>query len=899
MKVSMPQGSTHGWGIAGTHLAEEIAKLPPVDGVTLHCITGHDFEPFDKSAWDNVNIGYCFFEHDLLARPFMTRAEQSWNHIVAGSSWCEQQLRKGGMERTSTILQGIDHSRFLPQPPRLDDGRFIVFSGGKFEFRKGQDIVIAAMRIFMERHNDAWLSCSWYNQWPSSIKTMQQTNLIDFKWREVECHDLLLDTLLRNGLDTSRILLHPPFKNPRMPLIYTESDIGIFPNRCEGGNNMVMCEYMACGRTVIASDCTGHADVITDGNALRLRSYRPVMAKIDHFDTGNWLEASPDELLDHLETAYHERQLLKSKGTAAAQDMVRLSWKGAAAKFHSLAVRLAIPRLKNSDSRVGVIKNAEVQFHQGRYTEAEQGYREALSAFPFSAPLHNSLATVLDRMGRYTEAIAHYTKALTLQPGNRDFMMNLANTFARAGFIDEAITELSSVVTLHTECLEAWQSLAHCFKQKGNQEDALRCLEQVARLSPPENSEHLLELAEAYEKLRRFADTLACLDSALSYEPDSVSILNSRGLVLHELGRLEEAEASYDKALSFEPRNAVLCNNLGNIFKSRTMIQEAITCYDRALAAEPDNATIIFNRSLAYLMLGAFQRGWPGYERRFDMIPPVTLPHLDIPLWDGTPLNGRRLLIQAEQVYGDTFMFVRFAHMATRYGGPVIFECQDTSVQNALCHLEREMEALIVRGEPLPAIDLRIPLLSLPGLFGITLDSIPYSRGYLKADPVRIEKWKRLIPKSSKELSVGLVWGGRKAPLNADRSMPLSALEAVLKIPGIRFFSLQLGEDAQQICEYASISELGGQLQDFGETAAAMTCLDLVITIDTAVAHLAGAMGVPVWIMLKFSPDWRWLLGRNDSPWYASARLYRQDSPGDWMPVTQAIAGELKKIVAR
>lgn len=896
MKVAMPKGSAHGWGVAGSYLAEEIARLPHVEGVTLHCIEGHNFKPLYAGEWDRINIGYCFFEHPQRAYPHIAEAAATWDHIVAGSSWCEEHLRRGGMERTSTILQGIDPLRFNFQPPRGDDGRFIVFSGGKFEYRKGQDIVIAAMKVFMERHRDVWLSCAWHNPWPQTMKGMQRSRLIAFDWTDVSCAELLHDTVVRNGLDPARVLLHPCFDNSRMPLIYGESDIGIFPNRCEGGNNMVMCEYMACGRTVIASSRTGHADVLNEENAFCLRSYQSIPVFEDGVETAVWPEPSVEELLEKLEAAYHDRRLLQVKGKTASQDMTRLSWRNAARQFHEIAVRLARGNADGVAFSLGEISEVEALFHSGKYSEAEQIYRAALAAFPLNASLHNCLATVLDQQGRYGEAIAHYSKAAALQPESHSILVNLANTLVRSGRIDDALAELEAVVAQDADCLKAWQSLAHCHRGKGNWADVARCLEQVVRIEP-ETARHRSDLAAAYEQLRRFDDACACLDAALTVEPASVEYLNARGLVLHELGRLDESEASYRAALRIEPHNGIVCNNMGNLFKSRAMLNESLVWYERALEFEPDNATIVFNRSLACLTLGKFREGWPGYERRFDMIPPVVLPRSDLPLWNGEPLNGRRLLVQAEQVYGDTFMFARFARLAARCGGPVVFECQDNSVRNALWSLGQELESLTVRGETPLMLDLRIPLLSLPRLFDVTLDTIPDNRGYLRAHPALIDKWKLLLPQASGSLSVGLVWGGRKAPLNADRSMRLKFLEPLFSLPGVRCFSLQLGEDLDQLAPYRDcVTDLSPQLTDFAETMAALAGLDLIITIDTAIAHLAGAMGKPVWVMLKSSPDWRWLLERSDSPWYAAARLYRQQTPGDWEGVVSAIAADLKKI---
>jgi glycosyltransferase involved in cell wall biosynthesis len=342
MKVSMPAGRAHGWGIAGENLTREISRLPFLDGVTLHCISGHDLRPMDPDKWNRINIGYCFFENDIETLRHTRRAAREWDFIVAGSTWCEHQLRIGGISQTATILQGIDPANFFPVPYRQDDGRFIVFSGGKFEYRKGQDLVIAAMRVFMQRHQDAYLACSWINQWPFSVATMAQSPHIKFYPSNEDCLAILQRTLNENGIPPERVYLAPLMDNTLIRQIYQQTDIGIFPNRCEGGNNMVMCEYMACGRTVIASDATGHADVITERNAFPLTNYAPlVTTDAAGRPSGVWHEASLEELIEQLEFAYRNRDICRQKSTVAAEDMRRLAWDKAAREFHAIGARLA------------------------------------------------------------------------------------------------------------------------------------------------------------------------------------------------------------------------------------------------------------------------------------------------------------------------------------------------------------------------------------------------------------------------------------------------------------------------------------------------------------------------------------------------------------------------------
>jgi glycosyltransferase involved in cell wall biosynthesis len=302
----------------------------------------------DHSEWNRINIGYCFFENDVEALRYTHRAAREWDFIVAGSSWCEHQLRIGGVRQTATILQGIDPANFHPLPPREDDGRFIVFSGGKFEFRKGQDLVIAAMRVFMQRHKDAYLVCSWNNHWPFSVATMVSSAHISFQPSNEECLALLRRTLHGNGIPLERVYLAPLIDNSRIRQIYIQTDIGIFPNRCEGGNNMVMCEYMACGRTVIASDTTGHADIVTSRNAFPLTDYTPTVVNDSKGGPcAVWHEPRVEELIEHLEFAYANRQISTDKAAVAAEDMKRLRWDGAARQFHYIGSKLAAQTLFN------------------------------------------------------------------------------------------------------------------------------------------------------------------------------------------------------------------------------------------------------------------------------------------------------------------------------------------------------------------------------------------------------------------------------------------------------------------------------------------------------------------------------------------------------------------------
>jgi glycosyltransferase involved in cell wall biosynthesis len=341
MNVSMPSGSMHGWGVAGTYLEREIAKLPPVPGVTLHCMTC-TLAPLNPEVWDTLNIGYCFFEDCIEILNFTRNAARQWDFIVAGSKWCEYHLRIGGVTNTCTILQGIDPAYFYPAPLPPDD-RFVIFSGGKFELRKSQDIVMAAVKVLMDRHSDVWLSCSWNNQWAFSLATMAHSPFIRYQHDPENFMDLPARTLVANGLDPARLLVHPLIPNTQIRSVFADSHVGLFPNRCEGGNNMVMCEYMACGRTVIAADTTGQADVINPGIAYPLTRYRPMLVPNGQGGSSAvWEEPDLEEVVEQLESVYRHRDQLAAKGARAAAEMTeRLSWGAAARQFHYIATKLA------------------------------------------------------------------------------------------------------------------------------------------------------------------------------------------------------------------------------------------------------------------------------------------------------------------------------------------------------------------------------------------------------------------------------------------------------------------------------------------------------------------------------------------------------------------------------
>lgn len=890
MKIAMPTGNTHGWGIAGTYLSAEIAKLPPLCGVTLHSVAGHHFAPSFEDQWDRINIGYCFFESEIVAYRFIPEAARRWDHIVAGSSWCEYHLRIAGMNRTSTILQGIDPAVFSSMAPRPDDGRFVVFSGGKFEFRKGHDLVIAAMRAFMKRHPEVFLACAWHNHWPASIKTMEQSNVINFRMNDLPCDQLFLRLLAENEIPLERVILYPVTDNRNMRQAYISSDVGLFPNRCEGGNNMVMCEYMACGRPVIASNMTGHMDVVNGENALCLTQYDPVIALHEGKPAGVWFEASVDEMLAFLEQAFENRDMLEKVGSAAGASMKELSWGEAARKFHALGLMLTARNgshtvRRSSPVALGIEGAAEL-FMAGRYTEAADAYFRLLQKKPLDPDLYNNLGTTLDRLERYGESVLYYEKALALRPGFYEARFNLANTLKRMGDTENAIRQLEWVVKESPDFVAAWQNLALCRLDAGERNGAVDALSQALMVDPMCHKSRA-DLGELLIELKNYREAVKCFDAVLVHEPANNGVLNSKGIALQWLNELDDAEACYSQILVSDAGNTLALNNMGAIMRSKALPVKAIEYFDRALEIVPDDGPIRFNRSISLLLAGRYKEGWAEYENRFRRNSAVQLRHTDLPRWRGEPVCGKTLLLWCEQGYGDSIQFIRYAKVLAEMGAHLIVEAQDENIA-ALLTRAAGVSQVLVRGSRLAGIDYQIPLLSLPAILG----NISCPPVYLNLHADEVARWEKMLGAVDK-LKVGIAWAGRSVhDDDRNRSINSRCLEPLAECGNIQFVDLQFSS-AEEICR-PELLDLKHCVKNFADSASLIAGLDLVISVDSAPAHLAGALNVPVWILLAYSPDWRWLLGREDTMWYESARLFRQERAFDWSDVIATVVNELK-----
>jgi len=435
------------------------------------------------------------------------------------------------------------------------------------------------------------------------------------------------------------------------------------------------------------------------------------------------------------------------------------------------------------------------------------------------------------------------------------------------------------------------------YYQRGNHPAAVRQIDRSLKVDS-KNANALYNRGLALQGLKRLDEALASYDKALALKPDNADALNNRGNALKDLKRFEEALASHDKAVALKPDYAEVFNNRGLALQELKRFDEALLSFERALTLQPDYADAHWNEALLRLVRGDFSRGWAKYQWRWKSESlGVSKRNFLQPLWLGAEaIDGTTILLHSEQGFGDTIQFCRYVPLVAARGARVILEVE-SPLHEIMTNLAGATQ-VISRGDALPDFDFQCPLPSLPLAFGTRLETIPAATAYLRAPDQTLKNWQaRLGPKARPR--IGLVWSGRPAHKNdQNRSISLRSLLPLLDIEAT-FVSLQKdvrSDDAAVLKERNDVLNFGDELKDFSNTAALILQLDLVISVDTSVAHLAGALGAPVWILLPYSPDWRWLLDRDDSPWYPSVRLFRQQQIGNWAGVIDQVKNELRSV---
>jgi tetratricopeptide (TPR) repeat protein len=480
---------------------------------------------------------------------------------------------------------------------------------------------------------------------------------------------------------------------------------------------------------------------------------------------------------------------------------------------------------------------AAIAADTGNTEEGLEWTRRAQAADPSAAGPHFVAGRLWQGAGRLTEAEASYRRAIALQPGHARAYNNLGGVLHMQGNLDEALA--------------------------------------------------------AYRK-------------ALDLDPGLAQANQNYASIVRDTGVLERAADSYRRQTLANPRDALGFNDLGNTLRELGRHEEALAAYAQAIAIDPELAEAHFSRAFVLLLRGDYAEGWREYEWRWRL-PAFNAPALRFaqPFWDGAPTNGT-ILLHAEQGLGDTLQFARYASLVAARCASVVLECQ--AELRLLMAGVPGVARVVARGEPLPEFEAHAPLMSLPARFGSTMDNLPWTGPYVRADAQRVERWRSVLADDAARLGtarlrVGLVWAGRPQQWDdRKRSISLAALAPLARAAETVFYSLQVGAAAAQAAAPPPGMRLidhTARIADFSDTAALATLLDLVITIDTSVAHLAGAMGLSTWVLVAHAPDWRYHLTRADNPWYPTMQLFRQARDGDWSDAVEAVAAALAQRAGR
>src|SRR5262245_54345954 len=515
----------------------------------------------------------------------------------------------------------------------------------------------------------------------------------------------------------------------------------------------------------------------------------------------------------------------------------------------------------------GTFKQALAFHRTGRLADAENLYRQILETNPNHFDSLHLLGVVCGQRHKHGEAVRQIDAALKVNPNVASALNNRGLALEKLERLDEALASYDKAIALKPDFTEA-------FNNRG----------------------------EALRKMKRLDEALASHDKAIALKPDYAEAFSNRGIALRELNRLDEALASYYKAIALKPDFAEAFNNRGKALLQLKRLDEALASYDQAIALKPDYAEGFQNRALCRLLAGQYEDGWKDYEWRWEAKDfPGKRPNINAPLWRGEELRGRRLLVFDEQGLGDVIQFVRYL--------PLLVERQATVTLLTTRKLFRLLRPLAKKMEVIGSTkdndtyDFQCALMSLPLRFNTDLSSIPDQVPYLAAEEKLVARWKARIGEHG--FKIGIAWQGNpKAPMDQGRSIPLAEFVPLSGLPGVRLISLQKHHGLDQIARLPAsckIETLGDDFDSgsdaFVDTAAAMESLDLIITSDTSIAHLAGALGRPTWLALRHVPDWRWMLDRDDSPWYPTMRLFRQPERDDWRSVFDAIGQELRSLL--
>jgi len=557
--------------------------------------------------------------------------------------------------------------------------------------------------------------------------------------------------------------------------------------------------------------------------------------------------------------------------------------------------------------------NEAIRLHQGgQLKEAAAAYAFVLQMQPRQFDALHLLGIVCIQQNNPQRAIEWLRKALKVNPESAHAHSNLGNALLLSKQAVAAVASFERAIAIAPDFAEAHVNRGDALRRLGKLEAAVASFKQAIALQP-DLMQAYANLGKALEELGQPDQAVAIFDQAIAISPDSAAAFYNRGNALKANRQADAALASYDQAIGLNPSYAEAWYNKGVVLQERNQIDPAIAHYRRAIDINPGYALAHWNLATALLTGADHERGWEAFEWRWRNPETGLVPNrrgLRQPAWLGREaLAGKTILLQSEQGLGDTLQFCRYAKLVSALGARVILEVQPPLIE-VLRNLEGVDQLLPDAARKIPEVDYHCSLMSLPLALGTTLETIPNQVPYIFSEPQKVDRWRDKLGPTS-QLRVGLVWSGGHRPnqpelksVNERRNIPLHKL-APLRMDGVTFYSLQKGQPAEAELPALvqagwggpTIIDLTADLHDFSDTAALIEHLDLVISVDTSTAHLAGAMGKPVWVLNRFDTCWRWMLERDDSPWYPTLKLYRQTTPGDWDTVVERVRDDLAGLV--
>jgi tetratricopeptide (TPR) repeat protein len=525
-------------------------------------------------------------------------------------------------------------------------------------------------------------------------------------------------------------------------------------------------------------------------------------------------------------------------------------------------------------------------------------FDEAIACNPDFSPAHFGRATLLQEGKKWAASLASYDRVIALNPGDTAAHYNRGTVLKQLQRWREALESYDRAIALNARLAPAHASRAEVLQELGRFAEALESYDRAIGISPGDSNTHNARGA-VLQRMGEFSAALASYNQAIAANPNYPEAYFNRGTVLAKLHEPQQALASYDQAIAARPGYAEAYINRSIALTAIGSIPEALASVRQGIALNPDIAEGPFNLALIALQAGDFLTGWQYYEWRWRARNGVIFREkrdFDAPLWLGeADIAGKTILLYGEQGLGDSLQFCRYAALVAQLGARVILEVPRPLV--SLCSTLKGMREVLAFGDPLPDFDVQCPLMSLPLAFKTTLETVPAAIPYVSSDPRKVAAWQERLGAKLKP-RIGLTWSGKQsADKNPLRHFPLANLLPYLP-DDFQYFCLQTDvteADALTLAATPAIRRFEGELRDFTDTAALCECMDILISVDTSVAHLGGALGKKTWVLLVPNPDWRWLTAREDSPWYPTVRLFRQKSPKDWNGVFERVAAELRR----